>query len=205
MKPSTLTRILEAGIEVFAQAGPLAGGTLEIAKKAGVAESTIFRRFENKENLFRECFRTSLARSLDPSQFRSLIWTQAAETKDGFAQMISIAMKRWYESMPVAAARLVLFTSLLRNRQWHNLGTDRINEIVAALAERVAQEAGKRSLHSPDAKLAATSLIANLLYHRSIAPSGHKYKSSMVDTCIQQWLFGIFPRQLKDAETLLYY
>src|SRR5215469_14329301 len=136
---STLVRVLEAGIEIFAQDGPFAAGTLDIAEKAGVAESTIFRRFETKDNLFRECFRTAIARSLDPAQFRALISPERADA-EGFAKTVQLAMQRWYASMPVNAARLVLFTSLSNSSEWRALGSERINQIIAILAERIEAE-----------------------------------------------------------------
>ena len=43
--------ILEAALEVFAQKGFLDATISEIAKKASVAEATIYEYFENKENL----------------------------------------------------------------------------------------------------------------------------------------------------------
>jgi TetR/AcrR family fatty acid metabolism transcriptional regulator len=43
--------ILEAALEVFAQMGFLDATISEIAKKASVAEATIYEYFENKENL----------------------------------------------------------------------------------------------------------------------------------------------------------
>lgn len=44
-------KIVEAAIEMFAEKGYASTSTSEIAKKAGVAEGTIFRNFVSKENL----------------------------------------------------------------------------------------------------------------------------------------------------------
>lgn len=190
MGADTLVRIVEAGIELFAQDGPSAAGTLEIAEKAGVAECTIFRRFDSKENLVQECIRTSMGRSLDPSHFRDLI----GDVEHGFANAVHAAVRRWYVSMPVTAARLVLFTSLSSSKRWRILGTDRVNQIIALLAGRIDQERRKRHVRHLDAKAAAATLITNLLYRKSTGASGQERNVTTAETCIRQWIFGLFPQ-----------
>lgn len=187
---STLVKVLESGIEIFAQDGPFAAGTAEIAKKAAVAESTIFRRFDTKENLFHQCFHTVMSRSLDPSQFRSLLFEKADE-KRGFAHAVTTAVKRWYASMPVAAARLVLFTTLSSSSQLRIMGSQQINQIIAILAERVLVEGSKRRTRDLDANAAAASLISSLLYLKST--SGKERDQRTAETFIRQWIFGLFP------------
>lgn len=44
-------QILEAALEVFLERGPQ-GTTAEIARRAGISEGTIFRRYDTKEELF---------------------------------------------------------------------------------------------------------------------------------------------------------
>ncbi|MBO8156879.1 MAG: TetR/AcrR family transcriptional regulator [Bacillaceae bacterium] len=48
----TSEKILEAAREVFVREGFLQATTQEIAKEAGVAEMTVFRKFSTKKNLF---------------------------------------------------------------------------------------------------------------------------------------------------------
>ncbi|MDA8388689.1 MAG: TetR/AcrR family transcriptional regulator [Nitrospiraceae bacterium] len=50
----TRQRLLEAGLKLISARGYLGATTKEIAKKAGVAELTLFRHFPSKELLFRE-------------------------------------------------------------------------------------------------------------------------------------------------------
>lgn len=50
--------ILQAGLILFSKRGYLGATTKEIAKKAGVAEITLFRNFASKENLFEEVINT---------------------------------------------------------------------------------------------------------------------------------------------------
>lgn len=187
-----LVRIVEAGIEAFAQEGA-AASTLEIARKAGVAESTIFRRFQTKDNFFQECFRTATSRSLDPVRFRALLHPETRAGKHEFSQTVQAALREWYLNMLTTDARLVLFTSLSRSRQWYALGAKRVTQIAAILAERIAQERHRRRTQGADAKMAAANIITNLLYRRSISTSSQKRDEQIVESCIRQWMFGLFP------------
>ena len=54
MSKGTKKKILEAGLTLFSTKGYLGSTTREIAKKAGVAEVTLFRHFSSKEMLFEE-------------------------------------------------------------------------------------------------------------------------------------------------------
>lgn len=46
--------ILEAALHVFARAGYSGARTREIAEKAGVSETLVFKHFQNKENLYKK-------------------------------------------------------------------------------------------------------------------------------------------------------
>jgi AcrR family transcriptional regulator len=54
----TREKILDAGLRLFSKKGFLGATTKEIAKKAGVAELTLFRHFSSKERLFEEMIRS---------------------------------------------------------------------------------------------------------------------------------------------------
>jgi AcrR family transcriptional regulator len=54
MIKDTREKILDAGLKLFSKKGFLGATTKEIAKKAGVAELTVFRHFSSKDKLFEE-------------------------------------------------------------------------------------------------------------------------------------------------------
>lgn len=56
----TNQQIIRASIEVFSKKGYNNSSTLEIAKVAGVAEVTLFRKFKTKKNLFEEVIKEAL-------------------------------------------------------------------------------------------------------------------------------------------------
>jgi AcrR family transcriptional regulator len=57
MTKDTKEKILDAGLSLFSKKGYLGATTKEIAKKAGVAELTLFRHFSSKERLFEEAIK----------------------------------------------------------------------------------------------------------------------------------------------------
>lgn len=54
----TKDKIIKSALKLFSQKGFLGTTTKEIAKEAGVAEVTLFRYFQSKENLFNEVLRS---------------------------------------------------------------------------------------------------------------------------------------------------
>src|SRR2546426_11810963 len=64
----TRARILAAAEERFAAFGYRRTGIAEIARDAGVAPGTLYRYFENKEEIFRAVMRDGLERWLDTAR-----------------------------------------------------------------------------------------------------------------------------------------
>ena len=56
--------ILDASLEVFTEKGYNLATTLEISKKAGVSEMTLFRHFQTKNNLFIATIRQAIGESI---------------------------------------------------------------------------------------------------------------------------------------------
>ena len=59
----TKDMILNASIEVFSEKGYTLTTTLEISKKAGVSEMTLFRHFQTKNNLFLSAIKQAVGES----------------------------------------------------------------------------------------------------------------------------------------------
>ncbi|MDG0888304.1 TetR/AcrR family transcriptional regulator [Paracholeplasma manati] len=60
--------ILNAGIEVFSEKGYTRSTTLEISKKAGVSEMTLFRHFQTKNNLFLSAIKQAVGDTLSDNE-----------------------------------------------------------------------------------------------------------------------------------------
>ena len=65
-------RIVEAALECFAERGYEAASTSEIARKAGVAEGTIFRHFSTKKDLLIRLVRPVAGRLIVPAALHEL-------------------------------------------------------------------------------------------------------------------------------------
>lgn len=78
-RPSTITneQILDAARAVFLEKG-IRATTAEVARRAGVAEGSIFNRFRTKEDLF--CAAMHLGQAGEPDWFRDLV--RLAEASD---------------------------------------------------------------------------------------------------------------------------
>src|SRR5690606_18989192 len=59
-------KILEAAIELFSEKGYASTSTSEIAKKAGVAEGTIFRHYNTKKELLMSIVMPLIAKFVGP-------------------------------------------------------------------------------------------------------------------------------------------
>ncbi|MGM0804121.1 MAG: TetR/AcrR family transcriptional regulator [Bacillota bacterium] len=64
-------KILEAAIDTFSEKGYAASSTSEIAKKAGVAEGTIFRHFKTKKDLLLAIVTPTVAKFVAPFFIKS--------------------------------------------------------------------------------------------------------------------------------------
>lgn len=104
-RPSTITdeQILEAARAVFLEQGVTAT-TAEVARRAGVAEGTLFKRFGNKAELFRAAMQVELN---DPEWLRTLIGAREGEDPRQvlqrvgeqavafFRQLVPLMMMHW--------------------------------------------------------------------------------------------------------------
>ncbi|RDI41954.1 TetR/AcrR family transcriptional regulator [Falsibacillus pallidus] len=65
-------KILEAAVEIFSEKGYAASSTSEIAKKAGVAEGTIFRHYKTKKDLLFSIVAPTMTKLIAPFIIRDL-------------------------------------------------------------------------------------------------------------------------------------
>ncbi len=96
-RPITITdeQILEAARAVFLKDG-FNASTVEIAQRAGVAEGTLFRRFANKEGLFRAAIRAPAIPS----------WVRELDNRSGQGEMRDNLMQIVREIIHFAQERI---------------------------------------------------------------------------------------------------
>nr|WP_256558156.1 TetR/AcrR family transcriptional regulator [Halobacillus sp. A1] len=84
-------KILEAAIEIFAEKGYAATSTSEIAKKAGVAEGTIFRHYKTKKELLISIVTPGIIKLTVPffaNQFVSEVFKEKSESYEQLLRKI---------------------------------------------------------------------------------------------------------------------
>lgn len=92
-------RIIQAAIETFAEKGFSATSTNEIAKKAGVAEGTIFRHYKTKKDLLIAIVAPVMSRLIAPFVIKDLnkVLDQKYETFEEFLRAMILNRKKFVE------------------------------------------------------------------------------------------------------------
>jgi AcrR family transcriptional regulator len=155
MTKDTKEKILDAGLSLFSKKGYLGATTKEIAKKAGVAELTLFRHFSSKERLFEEAIKR---RSFLPT-LKGLL----PELKDlGYADALIQIANRYLERLSerrelikIMHSEIHLYPAKVKEIQQNFVG-----EIVGTLASyfRGLQERG--ALKDFDPELGARAFLS---------------------------------------------
>lgn len=89
-------RIAAAALDIFSEKGYAAASTNEIAKKAGVAEGTIFRHYKTKKDLLFSILSPLMTKLLAPFVLRDL--QQIVDTPhDSYAQFVMAVLKNRHD------------------------------------------------------------------------------------------------------------
>lgn len=105
----TLSRLLRATIETLDEHG-LAGATIpRIASAAGVAPGTIYRRFRDRDALFRAAFLYALEMSAQANQGKIHLDRFKTKTLEGVVESIAGMILRQYRSHPGLMKALLRF------------------------------------------------------------------------------------------------
>jgi AcrR family transcriptional regulator len=133
---TTEHRILDAAEQIIREKGVAHATTKEIAKKvAGVAEGTLYKHFERKEDLFRTMFRKYVP------AFKEAIGAHQAETgwvRDNLKEIVLAGMRNFEQIIPLMVAFFADTASLVRLQaflQETGGGPQRLNADVAAYIE----------------------------------------------------------------------
>ena len=105
--------ILEASLEVFSEKGYTAATTLEISKRAGVSEMTLFRQFQTKNNLFLASIKEAIG--------TSIIADESIDLNVGLRDFVSLLM---HEKMLMISKHTKLIKMLIREALAHTLSKD---------------------------------------------------------------------------------
>ena len=143
----TRDKILDASLALFSKKGFLGATTKEIAKKAGVAELTLFRHFSSKERLFEEMI---ASHSFLPALKGLLPELKELSYRDALAQIAGRFLNRLSERrdlIKIMHSEIHLYPAKVREIQQNLVG-----EIVKTLASyfRGMQEGGLLKEFDPE-------------------------------------------------------
>jgi len=133
-------KIAEAAVQLFAEKGYANTSTSEIAKRAGVAEGTIFRHYGTKENLLLSILLPFLKESL-PGMAESVFREISSKGMDSFEDFFRALLKNRYQFFKENREIFQVFIKeLLYNEDFRN-------EIVPHFTENVFQRIRQTIVH----------------------------------------------------------
>ena|SRR5690349_21091766 len=186
--------ILAAGIELFADFGYYGVTTRDVAQRAETTEGSIYRLFKSKDGLFAEALKVVIDRALDPAQFLMMLFEKEGHGKQDLPSMITVVIRRWYESIPQKSARLLTQAFFVQPKLHMSVSPyaplDKIIEILRTIIAREQKGHAKTNAYT-----AAMALILALLNFKitSAASYSAKQEAEIVDSFVQTWLQGVFP------------
>ena len=155
MTKDTKEKILDAGLSLFSKKGYIGATTKEIAKKAGVAELTLFRHFSSKERLFEEAIKR---RSFLPTLKGLLPELKGLEYTDALIEIANRYLERLSERrdlIKIMHSEIHLYPSKVREIQQKFVG-----EIVGTLASYFRGLQERRILKDFDPELGARAFLS---------------------------------------------
>lgn len=154
---NTKEKILKAGLYLFSKKGYLGTTTKDIAKKAGVAELTLFRHFLSKEKLFEEIINRY---SFLPTLKDLMPDIKRTTYKEALTTIANHFIKRLSERrdlIRIMYAEIHLYPEKVREI-YHNL----IDEILKTLASYFRELQSKKLLRDFDPDIGARAFLGML-------------------------------------------
>jgi AcrR family transcriptional regulator len=155
-------RLLEVAREVFLELG-IRATTLEVAKRAGIAEGTIFHRFKSKDELFRA------AMQFDPDQ--ALAFVESLPSHAGRGDLRSTLVRFAEEFLQlgrIAVPVMMMSWSNPENQQSSSFAAERgqrFRRVVRAISTFFASEMELGRLRRNDPEVLARLLLGALHHY----------------------------------------
>ncbi|WP_408010576.1 TetR/AcrR family transcriptional regulator [Pseudalkalibacillus sp. A8] len=189
-------RILMASIEVFAEKGYAASSTSEIAKKAGVAEGTIFRHYKTKKDLLLSIVAPVMAKFLAPLIIKDFhkVFKQDFNSYEEFLRALfnnRLAFIKEHLSVVKIMIQEIPFHPELRQ----HFGEKVMDQVVSRIETIITpfQEKGELINLPPKSiiRFTATSIIGLLFGRFILFPDGDWDEERTIEETIQMILHGV--------------
>ncbi|WP_027408368.1 TetR/AcrR family transcriptional regulator [Anoxybacteroides tepidamans] len=154
-------KILEAAIEMFAEKGYAATSTSEIAKRAGVAEGTIFRHYKTKKDLLLAIVTPTITKVVAPFLAKEFVKEVFEHQYKSYEDFIRALMKNRFEFVK---KHLPLIRIFWQETAFHA----EIKEQIQAVFMQNVYEKFKRIIEYFQAKGEIVELPANAIIRMTI-------------------------------------
>lgn len=177
--------ILHQAVACFGDRGLDGVTTRALAVAAEVTESSIYRLFTSKENLYEESILASIRR--------------VKETVIDAPHQLGYTLRGWFEALPRAEARLldqVLKKVHPADRMLLEQASDAIADIIATVAGLI-HDGGASTLDS-QAISAHAQIMVMALFHLKILQADEqpsKQEGEKIDSLIESWADLIMPKE----------
>jgi|LGOV01.1.fsa_nt_gb AcrR family transcriptional regulator len=163
MKDKT-DQILKASISIFAKKGYIGATTKEIATKANVAEITLYRKFQTKQNLFEHS-----VKSITDDKFSSILELGEEDSKIQFTKRL-LDNRLLVISKNIKVVRMLISESLAGNLPSDLRFTHLIFENVSLAIKKYFEKHNENTDYQAYAKL-----IGGILLGYAVLPNKKNY------------------------------
>lgn len=199
MTPRQLA-IVQAAIEIFAEKGYSAASTSEIARKAGVAEGTIFRYYKTKKDLLLSIVGGTMSRMVAPFVMRKFggVLDEPGSSYEEFLRAF-MHNRLDFSKEHFKILRILLqeipFQPVLREQFMENV-TSKVLERVTSITEHFKAKGEIRAVPTPPLlRFTISSIIGFLLTRLLFMPDRDWNDEQEIEWLIDFILHGIGERQ----------
>lgn len=183
----TREKIIKSALKLFSQKGFLGTTTKEIAKEAGVAEVTLFRYFQSKENLFNEVLKSQsflpTLRDLLP-KLESADYREALETIGKYFLKL---LKKKRDLVCIMHSEAFMYPEEIR--QIYGKIIDELTDTLSEFLNRLKRREVIRDIDTKYASMIFFGMIYNMFIKREIVGKKINQKKSL-NSCIDIFYHG---------------
>ncbi|QQE77207.1 TetR/AcrR family transcriptional regulator [Alicyclobacillus sp. SO9] len=191
-------KIIEAAVEMFAEQGYSATSTSQIARKAGVAEGTIFRHYKTKKDLLISILAPTLSKFFGPFVIRN--FKKVVDTDyENFEDFLRALMRNRLEfAVKNAAALKILIHELPFHPELRAEFTDHLFPRVSGRLEFIIQHFQERGelIELPPftlMRMAASTMAGYILTRAVIMPESEWNDEEEIERVVQFIMHGLTP------------
>ncbi|MFD0771710.1 TetR/AcrR family transcriptional regulator [Bacillus sp. CGMCC 1.60114] len=194
-------RILEAAVDMFSEKGYSATSTSEIAKRAGVAEGTIFRYYKTKKDLLLAVVMPTLTKFAAPFFVQTFAKEIFENTYDSYENFLRAVIRNRFE---FARKHFPMLKILIQEVPFHPELKDEIQQLLAkeiySRFEKIVnhfQEQGQIiELPTPAVLRFTLSPVMGLILTRFLLLPEEKWDDEAeIESTVQFILYGLTPRR----------